>query len=290
MMTIPAVELNNGTTIPQLGFGTLAVQANREENPLNTNAAAAIVAQALEVGFRHIDTAQAYGSEPGVGKAVAESGLNRDEVYLTSKLSNGNHKPPDVRRSLEKTLANLGIEQIDLFLIHWPLPTVAELDYVDTWREVTGMMKEGKVRTAGVSNFEPAHIERLIAETGVVPAVNQIELHPYFTNDAVHETCKRYGIAVEAHSPLGHRGAPLQDQTIRQIAETHGKSPAQIILRWHMQCGIIAIPKSANIDRMRQNLAIFDFELSHEEVAAISALDKGEAGRVGPNPNVYEGV
>ena len=287
---IPGMTLNDGTVVPQLGFGTLAVQPDREVTQSNIEKTAAIVGLALQAGYRHIDTAQAYGTERGVGQAIAASGIPRDELYITSKLANANHRPDDVRRSLDETIHNLGLEQLDLFLIHWPLPTLYDGDYVSTWKILTEFVAQGRVRSAGVSNFQPAHLDRIIAETGAVPAVNQFELHPYFTNDAARAATRRYGIAVEAHSPLGHNGKPLTDETITAIAETRGKSSAQIILRWHMQHGHIAIPKSARPERMTENLTVFDFELSPEEIASIDTLSQGESGRSGPNPDTYEGI
>jgi 2,5-diketo-D-gluconate reductase A len=284
---IPEITLNDGTTIPQLGYGTLALQADREPIEANAAVSAGTVGKALAAGYRHIDTAQAYGTEPGVGKAIAESGIPREEIYVTSKLSNDNHAPGDVKRSFEQTLQFLGVEQLDLFLIHWPLPTLYDGDYVSTWRALNGFVADGRLRTAGVSNFQPAHLDRIIEETGIVPAVNQIELHPYFVNPTAVET-RRRGIAVEAHSPLGHNGEPLGDETIARIAADHDKTNAQVILRWHLQHGHIAIPKSGRPERMAENLAVFDFELSAEEMTAVDALDKGT--RVGPDPDTYEGV
>ncbi|HWF53167.1 MAG TPA: aldo/keto reductase [Solirubrobacteraceae bacterium] len=289
-ITIPTISLNDGTTIPQLGYGTLALQPDRTITEDNTKIAATTVSEALAAGYRHIDTAQAYGTETGVGKAIADSGLHRDDLYITSKLANANRAPDDVERSFERTLTHLGVDQIDLFLVHWPLPTRYDGDYVATWKTVAGFVADGRARSTGVSNFQPAHLERIIAETGITPAVNQVELHPYFTNTAVLEATAEYGIAVEAHSPLGHNNAELGDATIQRIADTHSKSAAQIILRWHVQHGHIAIPKSARPERMTENLDIFNFELTPEQLLAIDALDKGEAGRVGPNPDTYEGI
>ncbi|HET6191288.1 MAG TPA: aldo/keto reductase [Trebonia sp.] len=287
---IPDITLNDGTAIPQLGFGTLAVQPDREATQANIGQTADIVGLALQAGYRHIDTAQAYGTEAGVGKAIAACGIPRDELSITSKLANTNHRPDDVRRSFDLTLENLGLQQLDLFLVHWPLPTLHDGDYVSTWKAVTELLADGRLRSAGVSNFQPAHLDRIIDETGIVPAVNQFELHPYFTNDAARGASQRHGVAVEAHSPLGHNGKPLSDETIARIAADRRKSPAQVILRWHMQHGHIAIPKSARRERMHENLAVFDFELSAEEIASIDALDKGESGRSGPNPDTYEGI
>ena len=288
--SIPGLPLNTGATIPQLGYGTLALQPDRESNDKNAQITEPIVTQALQAGYRHLDTAQAYGTELGVGRAIAASGIPRDELFLTSKLANANHAPDDVERSFEQTLTDLGIDQLDLFLIHWPLPTLYDGDYVSTWKTLLSFVEDGRLRSAGVSNFQPAHLDRIVAQTGIAPAVNQVEIHPYFNNDAPREACLRHGIAVEAHSPLGHNSAPLNDETIMKIAAGHGKTVAQVILRWHMQHGIIAIPKSAKPERMAENLDIFDFELTSEQVGAIDALDRGADGRVGPLPDTYEGV
>ena len=208
---IPKITLNDGAAIPQLGYGTLALQPDRDVTDENTKLAAKTVSEALQAGYRHIDTAQAYGTEPGVGKAIANSGLAREEIYITSKLANANHSPDDIKRSVDQTMTHLGIDQVDLFLVHWPLPTLYEGDYVATWKVVTELVSDGRARSVGVSNFQPAHLERIIAETGIKPAVNQVELHPYFANTAVIEACAQHGIAAEAHSPLGHNNAELGD-------------------------------------------------------------------------------
>jgi len=287
---VPVVPLRDGTGIPQIGFGTLRVQPSRDASQANVDMTAEVVGLALQAGYRHIDTAQSYGTERGVGRAIAASGIPRDKLYVTSKLANGNHAPDDVRRSFDETMAGLGLDQLELFLVHWPLPTMYDGDYVSTWKAVAGLVAEGRLRTAGVSNFQPAHLDRIIAETGITPAVNQVELHPYFTNRAVRAATARHGIAIEAHSPLGHDGKPLTDETITAIAAARGKTPAQVILRWHLQHGTIVIPKSARPERMAENLAVLDFELSAEEIASIDGLDRGEIGRAGPNPDTYEGV
>jgi 2,5-diketo-D-gluconate reductase A len=288
---IPRITLNDGTAIPQLGFGTLNVQRDRKSTPANIEGTAAIVGQALELGYRHIDTAQSYGTERGVGKAIAASGISRDEIYVTSKLSNGNHRADDVRRSFDQTLENLGLEQLDLFLIHWPVPTLYDGDYISTWRAMIDLVKGGRLRTAGVSNFQPEHLDRIVGATGVVPAVNQIEVHPYFSNDAVRAASIRHGVAVEAHSPLGHgQGRLLDDPLIRRVAAGRGKTSAQIVLRWHLQNGRIVFPKSVHRERMEENLKAFDFELSTDEMAAIDGLDRGEKGRVGPNPDTFAAI
>ncbi|HWG26761.1 aldo/keto reductase [Actinospica sp.] len=288
--TIPKITLNDGTAIPRLGFGTLHVQPDRESSPANVETTASVVGIALEAGYRHIDTAQAYGNESGVGRAIATSGIQREELYITSKLANRNHRPDDVRRSFDQTLEDLGLDQLDLFLVHWPLPTQYDGDYVSTWKAITGLVAEGRLRSAGVSNFQPEHLERIVAETGIAPAVNQFELHPYFTNHAACAASTRHGIAIEAHSPLGHDGKPLADETIAGIAAARQKTNAQIILRWHIQHGHIVIPKSSRPERMRENLDVFDFELSAEEIASIDALDKGASGRSGPNPDTFDNL
>lgn len=287
--TVPGITLRDGTTIPQLGFGTLAVQPSREASEANIDVTARVVADALAAGYRHIDTAQSYGTERGVGRAIAEAGLPREQLYVTSKLANDNHEPDQVRRSFDRTLADLGLDYVDLFLIHWPLPTRYGGDFVSTWRAVAGLVADGRLRSAGVSNFTPAHLGRIVDETGIVPVVCQFELHPYFANREVVEACRTLGIAVEAHSPLGHNRAPLSDPAITRIAEEHGRSTAQVILGWHLQRGVVAIPKSTNPVRMRENLDSIGFELSALELATIDALDKAEAGRVGPHPDTWEG-
>jgi 2,5-diketo-D-gluconate reductase A len=211
-----------------------------------------------------------YGNERGVGEAIAASGIPREELYVTSKLGNGNHRGDDVRRSLDvsldETLEQLGLEQLDLFLMHWPLPTLYDGDYVSTWEAMCELVAEGRLRTAGVSNFQRAHLDRIIAETGVLAAVNQIEVHPYFANGAARAASTRHGIAVEAWSPLG-QGKLLDDQVIGRIAAARGRSLAQVILRWHIQRGHIIIPKSMHRTRMEENFNVFDFELSDHEVA-----------------------
>ncbi len=282
----PGITLNDGTTIPQLGFGTLGVPPDRQPSRANTEKTAEIVGLALEVGYRHIDTAQMYGNERGVGKAIAASGIPREELCVTSKLGNGNHRPDDVRRSFDETLEKLGLEQLNLFLMHWPLPTLYNGDYVSTWEAMCELVAEGRLRTAGVSNFQRGHLDRIIAETGVVPAVNQIEVHPYFANGAARAASTRHGIAVEAWSPLG-QGKLLDDQAIGRIAAAQGRSFAQVILRWHIQRGLIIIPKSMHRERMEENFNLFDFELSAQEVASIDGLDMGEGGRIGPNPDAF---
>ncbi|MFO1352255.1 MAG: aldo/keto reductase [Gammaproteobacteria bacterium] len=284
---ISNIALNDGTTIPQLGFGTLHTQPTREPTPENSRTTAEVVGLALQVGYRHLDTAQQYGNEKGVGLAIAASGIDREDLYITSKLGNRNHRPADVRRTFEETLNNLGLDYLDLFLIHWPLPTLYDGDYVSTWKAMAALVEGGRLRTVGVSNFQPAHLDRIISATGVTPAVNQIEVHPYHRNDAARLATLRHGIVVEAWSPLA-QGKLLDDPVIGEIARAHGKSAAQVVLRWHLQHGHVIFPKTARLKRMRENFALFDFELSADELARIDMLDRGGQGRIGPNPDTFD--
>lgn len=276
-MTVPRITLNDRSTIPQLGFGVYQVP------PAQT---AATVTTALEIGYRHIDTAQMYGNEEGVGQAVAASGIPRDELYVTTKLDNGNHRPDDVRRTFDESLARLGLDHVDLFLIHWPLPTSYDGDYVSTWKAMTELRADGRARSVGVSNFHAAHLERIVDETGEIPAVNQIEAHPYLTNDGLRAFSHTHGITVEAWAPIA-RGQVNDEEVIRRIGKRHGKTPAQVTLRWHVERHDVVFPKSLREERMRENFDIFDFQLSPDEVAEITALDRGEAGRIGPNPETF---
>ncbi len=279
-MTVPNLTLNNNTEIPQLGFGVFQVP------PAQT---ADVVSQALEVGYRHIDTAQMYQNEQEVGEALRATDVPRSDLWITSKLNNGFHRPDDARRAFGETMDRLGLEQIDLFLVHWPLPTLYDGDYVSTWRTLAEFVEDGRARSIGVSNFQPAHLDRIVAETGVVPAVNQIEVHPYFTNEEARAASIRHGIEVEAWSPIA-QGAVLDDPVIGKIAAAHGRTPSQVTLRWHVERGDIIFPKTTHRERMEENFAVFDFELTADEVAQISALDKGEAGRTGPNPDIFDYV
>jgi 2,5-diketo-D-gluconate reductase A len=279
-MTVPTVTLNNQTTIPQLGFGVFQVPPDQT---------AQITGTALEVGYRHIDTAQMYQNEAGVGEAIKASGIARDELYVTSKLNNTFHEPDAARRAFDETLGRLGLDRIDLFLIHWPLPTQYGGDYVSTWRTLNEFVADGRATSVGVSNFQPAHLDRIIEETGLVPAVNQIEVHPYFTNEGARAASIRHGVEVEAWSPIA-QGKVLDDAVIGEIAAAHGKTPSQVTLRWHVERGDIVFPKSMREERMRENFDIFDFTLTPDEVAAISALDQGEAGRTGPNPDTFDWI
>ena len=279
-MTVPSIGLNDGHEIPQLGFGVFQVPPPETERA---------VSFALDAGYRHIDTAEMYGNEEGVGRAVRAAGLDRGEVYITSKLNNGYHRPDVARRAFESTLEALGYDYVDLFLIHWPLPTLYDGDFVSTWRTLEEFKADGRARSIGVSNFQVAHLERLIRETDTVPAVNQIELHPYFQNREVAAFDREHGIATEAWAPIA-QGKVLDDPTLTEVAERYGRSVAQIVLRWHIQHGMIVFPKSVTPERIRENIAIFDFELEPVDVEAIDALDRGEAGRNGPNPDAFDYV
>jgi 2,5-diketo-D-gluconate reductase A len=273
-MSVPTITLNNGVEIPQLGFGVFQIP------PEDTKAA---TLTALEVGYRHIDTAEMYGNEKEVGQAVAESGIPRDQIFITSKLNNGFHATDDALRATDQTLADLGVESLDLFLIHWPLPGI-DVDYVETWKAMEKIHADGKSRAIGVSNFQRAHLERLFSETDVVPAVNQIEVHPYLTQNALRAFNSEHGIATEAWSPIA-QGDVLDDPVLNKIAKDKGRTPAQVTLRWHIQRGDIVFPKSVTRSRVEENFALFDFDLSVEDVAAIDALNKDR--RRGPDPDEF---
>ena len=242
------------------------------------------MAEALRVGYRHIDTAEMYGNEKGVGEAIRASGLDRSDLYVTSKLNNGFHEPDAARRAFDGTLEALGLDYVDLFLIHWPLPTLYDGDYVSTWKTLEEFQRDGRSRSIGVSNFEVAHLERLAAEAEVVPAVNQIELHPYLLNAEVDSYGREHGIATEAWSPIA-QGAVLDDPVITEIAERLGRTPAQVVMRWHIERGNIVFPKSITPARIKENFQVFDFELEPGDAEKIDALDRGEEGRTGPHPD-----
>jgi 2,5-diketo-D-gluconate reductase A len=277
MSTVPSITLNDGNIIPQLGFGVFQIE------PKDT---AKAVSEALETGYRHIDTAEMYGNEKEVGEAIRSSGLDRGEVFVTSKLSNGAHEPRDAHEAFDRTLSELGFDYVDLFLIHWPLPALYDGDFVSTWEALEEFNSDGRARSIGVSNFQIEHLERLAAETDTVPAVNQIEVHPSLTNEAVRSYDREHGIATEAWSPIA-QGRVLDDPTITQIAERVGRTPAQVVLRWHIQRGDIVFPKSVTPSRMKENFELFDFELGAEDMKAITALDRGEEGRTGPHPDTF---
>jgi 2,5-diketo-D-gluconate reductase A len=278
MSDVPSIELNTGARIPQLGFGVFQIPPRETAEAVKT---------ALDIGYRHIDTAEMYGNEKEVGQGVRDAGLDRADVYITSKLNNGFHAPDDARRAFDGTLSALETDYVDLFLIHWPLPTLYDGDFVSTWNVLEEFAADGRARSIGVSNFQIAHLERLAKESNVVPAANQIEAHPYFTNDAVRAYGKEHGIATEAWSPIA-QGKVLGDPVIKKIADAIGKSPAQVVLRWHIQRGDIVFPKSVTPERMKENFALFDFELDSSDMDAITGLDKGEAGRTGPNPDEFD--
>jgi len=279
-MSVPSLTLNDQTTIPQFGLGVWQVPADDTHR---------VVSEAFELGYRHIDTAQMYGNEAGVGSALAASGLARDEVYVTTKLNNGFHEPARAKQSLEESLEKLQLDQVDLFLIHWPLPSRYDGNFTRTWETLVELRDAGLTRSVGVSNFQAAHLDTIVAATGVVPTVNQIEVHPYFDN-AAREATLRHGALVEGWSPLGQGGGELDDPVITGLAERYGKSPAQVILRWHLDRGDIVFPKSTRRERLAENIDVFDFALTGEEIGALEALDKGEAGRTGPNPDTFDWI
>jgi 2,5-diketo-D-gluconate reductase A len=273
MTQVPTITLNDGRAIPQLGIGVWQV---------SNDDIVATVAKALEVGYRHIDTAQGYQNEQGVGEAFAASGLSRDEVWITTKLANGKHERSDAVTELKTSLSKLGMEYVDLYLIHWPTPNSG--DYVETWRGMQDALEQGLTKSIGVSNFQPDHLDKLVADGGVVPAVNQIEIHPTFANQTAVDGSLKHGIKIESWSPLG-LGADLNNPTVAEIAARTGKTPAQVIIRWHLQKGYIVFPKSITPSRIEENFNVFDFELTADDVAAIDALDAGN--RTGPDPDTF---
>ncbi|GAC1605756.1 MAG: aldo/keto reductase [Pseudarthrobacter sp.] len=265
MTLSPLIKLNDGHTIPQLGLGTW---------PLDTAQVATAVVPALEAGYRHIDTAVKYGNERGVGNGIRTSGVDRDELFVTTKLDGEFQGHDRAVAGLEGSLMRMGLDYVDLLLIHWPLP--ARDEFASTWKTFERLQAEGKVRSIGVSNFKPAHLERLLAETDVVPAVNQVQLSPAITRTADREFNARHGIVTESYSPLGGSGASLLEAPVlTQLGEKYGKTPAQVVLRWHIEQGLVVIPKSANPARMRQNLEVFDFALNPQDLADLAALDEG---------------
>jgi 2,5-diketo-D-gluconate reductase A len=275
---VPDITLNNGQKIPQLGFGVFLIE------PKDTMAA---VSTALEAGYRHIDTAEMYGNEKQVGEAIRRSDLDRGELFVTSKLSNDAHRPDDARRAFDQTLKALGSDYVDLFLIHWPLPARYGGDYVSTWKTLGEFYRDGRARSIGVSNFQAHHLRRLHGESEIIPAVDQIEVNPYLTQDELRGFCAEHQITVEAWSPLG-RGHVLGDPVIAAIAERAAKTPAQVVLRWHIELGDIVFPKSVTPSRIRENFDIFDFGLSSGEIEAISALNRNE--RTGPDPDIFDAL
>ncbi|AFC52479.1 MULTISPECIES: aldo/keto reductase [Mycobacterium] len=280
MSKVPTIELNDGVEIPQLGFGVFQIKPDET---------AAAVKTALDIGYRHIDTAEMYGNEKEVRQGIRDAGLERGEVFITSKLNNGFHKPDDARRAFDQTLKALDSDYVDLFLIHWPLPTLYDGDFVSTWKVFEEFARDGRARSIGVSNFQVAHLNRLADETDTVPSVNQIEVHPYFGNDEVRAYGREHGIATEAWAPIA-QGKVLDDPVINRIAGSRDKTPAQVVLRWHIQRGDIVFPKSVTPARVKSNFELFDFELDDSDMDAISALNKGESGRNGPNPDTFDYV
>jgi 2,5-diketo-D-gluconate reductase A len=272
--TVPTIRLNNGVEIPQLGFGVYQVP------PEDT---ADAVATALEIGYRHIDTAEMYGNEKGVGEAVARSGIDRGEVFVTSKLNNGFHRRDDALRAFDQSLGDLGFDYLDLFLIHWPLPGI-DVDYIETWKAMEEIYASGRCRSIGVSNFQAHHLRRLFSKTEVRPAVNQIEVHPYLTQEELRAFDADHEIVTEAWSPIA-QGKVLDDPAIVAIAERLGRTPAQVVLRWHVQRGDVVFPKSVSRERMQENSALFDFELGTDDMATLTGLDRGE--RTGPDPDTF---
>jgi diketogulonate reductase-like aldo/keto reductase len=271
-MTVPNVILNNGIEIPQVGYGVWRVPADDTQKA---------VAAALDAGYRHIDTAKLYGNEEGVGAAIRESGLDRDQVFVTTKVWNTDQGYDDTLRAFEASVERLGFDVLDLYLIHWPMPGQGLA--ADTWRAMEELYLEGRVRAIGVSNFHAHHLDALLAHAEVVPTVNQVELHPYLQQEDLRTANTAHGIATEAWSPLAKGGELLSDPVVRRLAEKHDRTPAQVVLRWHIQKETIVIPKSVTPSRVAENIDIFDFELDEQDMEAIASLDRGH--RIGDHPD-----
>jgi 2,5-diketo-D-gluconate reductase A len=274
MAKVPSLVMHNGLEIPQIGFGVFLVP------PEETKQA---VAEALKAGYRLIDTAQGYRNEEGVGAAIAESDVPRDELFITTKLTNSEHGYDNTLTAFERSMKKLGIDVLDLFLIHWPLPMFDQ--YVETWRAFERLLADGRVRSIGVSNFEIAHLERLLAETDVKPTVNQVELHPEFPQEELRGFHEEHGILTESWGPLGQGKGLLENPQVVEVARRKGRTPAQVVLRWHVQLGCVVIPKSVHPDRMRENIDLFDFELNDVDMAEIAGVRTGQ--RLGADPNVF---
>jgi 2,5-diketo-D-gluconate reductase A len=273
---VPRVKLRGDVEIPQLGFGVFLVRRRDAQD---------VVSRALKTGYRHIDTAAAYRNEPQVGEAVRASGLDRGEVFITTKCFNDDHGREESRAALNASLDRLEMDFVDLYLIHWPVPSQDR--YVETWQTFIEAQEQGLARAIGVSNFQPDHLRRVVEETGVTPAINQVELHPYFQQRELRRAHDELGVVTESWSPLGHGGDILQDPVIARIAEAHGKTPAQVVIRWHLQLGFVVIPKTVTPERIDENFDVFDFELSGEDMEAIEGLDRGPEGRLGPDPDTF---
>ncbi|ANY07290.1 aldo/keto reductase [Pseudonocardia sp. HH130630-07] len=273
-MSVPTIKLNDGREIPQLGFGVFQIEPGHTADKVQA---------AFDVGYRHIDTAQMYGNEEAVGKAIADSGIPRDELWVTTKLDNPGHSRADAVSWLDGSLSRLGLDHVDLYLIHWPRP--AEDRYVETWQGLEDAKQAGKVRSIGVSNFQVAHLDRLARETSTVPAVNQIEFHPNLVQRELREYHQQHGIATEAWSPIGQGKGLLDAPELTELAEKYDRSAAQVVLRWHVQLGNIVFPKSNNPERIKENFEIFDFSLSEDDIASIEKLHTGK--RIGPDPDDF---
>lgn len=273
---VPNLILNNGVEIPQLGFGVFKIP------PEETRQA---VLRALGVGYRHIDTAKLYDNETAVGAAVRESGLVREELFVTTKLWNSDQGYDATLRAFDASMERLGLETLDMYLVHWPTP--ARDKYVETWRAMEKLYVDGRIRAIGVSNFQPDHLRRLLDKSSVVPVINQIELHPYLQQNEARKAHDELGVLTEAWGPLARGRSLLEDPVITGLADKHGRTPAQVVLRWHIELGNVVIPKSVTPSRMQDNFDIFDFALDEEDVAAVAALDRG--GRTGPDPDKFNG-
>ncbi|MDR7036168.1 2,5-diketo-D-gluconate reductase A [Methylobacterium sp. BE186] len=273
-VSVPTLRLNDGRAMPQLGFGVYQLpEADAPD----------IIGRAIGAGYRSIDTAAIYGNERGVGQAIREAGVGREDLFVTTKLWNDSQGRDAARRAFDESLTRLGLEHVDLYLIHWPCPE--RNLYLETWRALAALREEGRALSIGVSNFTVAQLERIIGETGIVPAINQIELHPRFQQAELRAFHEAHGIVTESWSPLG-QGKELADPVLTRIAGAHRRTPAQIVLRWHLETGLVAIPKTATPARIAENIGVFDFALGEEDRRAIASLDRPD-GRIGPNPDTF---